>query len=306
MTIASEITDLQTNLTNAKTAVTSKGGTVGDTGFAGLASEIDTIPSGGTLDNYGSITYLDTNDEEQTLTLIDENYYMELTLITGGGANLQFGDLTLNINKIIEVTIADGVQYIPDNFMNNCANLVTVNLPSSIKYIGDLVFNRCNVTSTINLENVIYIGEYFLYRSINFNQPINLPKIDCIGNYFLASCSNFNSTLTLPASMYKIGNYFLSGCTAFAQTLTLPTLQTISGIANPGTYFMQNCNHFTGPLVCNCPNGTSSDTYTLSTTDSTALMYTTGVTLTGTYASDWKTAFPDRAGSPYRKLIVGS
>ena len=47
MTIASEITDLQTNLANAKDAVTAKGGTVGDTGLAGLASEIATIPSGG-------------------------------------------------------------------------------------------------------------------------------------------------------------------------------------------------------------------------------------------------------------------
>lgn len=47
MSIASEITALNTNLQNAKSAVTTKGGTVGDTGLAGLASEIATIPSGG-------------------------------------------------------------------------------------------------------------------------------------------------------------------------------------------------------------------------------------------------------------------
>ena len=47
MSIASEIQDLNTNLTAAKNAVTTKGGTVGDTGLAGLASEIATIPSGG-------------------------------------------------------------------------------------------------------------------------------------------------------------------------------------------------------------------------------------------------------------------
>ena len=47
MSIASEIADLQTNLANAKTAVTTQGGTVGDTGLAGLASEIATIPAGG-------------------------------------------------------------------------------------------------------------------------------------------------------------------------------------------------------------------------------------------------------------------
>lgn len=47
MTIASEITALQTNLQAAKDAVIAKGGTVGDTGLAGLAAEIQTIPNGG-------------------------------------------------------------------------------------------------------------------------------------------------------------------------------------------------------------------------------------------------------------------
>ena len=58
MTIASEITDLQTNLAAAKNAVTTKGGTVGDTGLAGLATEIASIPGGGgyTGTSYGKIT----------------------------------------------------------------------------------------------------------------------------------------------------------------------------------------------------------------------------------------------------------
>lgn len=47
MSIASEITALNSNLTAAKSAVTAKGGTVGDTGLAGLAAEIASIPSGG-------------------------------------------------------------------------------------------------------------------------------------------------------------------------------------------------------------------------------------------------------------------
>lgn len=46
MTIVSELEDLQTNLTNAKDAVVEKGGTVGDTGLAGLADEIGTIRGG--------------------------------------------------------------------------------------------------------------------------------------------------------------------------------------------------------------------------------------------------------------------
>ena len=47
MSIASEIEDLNTNITAAKNAVTAAGGNVGDTGLSGLATEIGTIPSGG-------------------------------------------------------------------------------------------------------------------------------------------------------------------------------------------------------------------------------------------------------------------
>lgn len=47
MSIASEITLLTSNLKNAKAAVITKGGVVGETGLAGLAEEIASIPSGG-------------------------------------------------------------------------------------------------------------------------------------------------------------------------------------------------------------------------------------------------------------------
>lgn len=59
MTIASEIEDLQTNLAAAKAAVTTKGGTVGDTGLAGLATEIASIPSGGgpSATQWGELNY---------------------------------------------------------------------------------------------------------------------------------------------------------------------------------------------------------------------------------------------------------
>lgn len=46
MSIASEISALNTNLTAAKNAVTAKGGITGDTGLAGLSTEIASIPSG--------------------------------------------------------------------------------------------------------------------------------------------------------------------------------------------------------------------------------------------------------------------
>lgn len=75
MTIASEITALQTNLTAAKNAVTAKGGTVGDTGLAGLASEIASIPSGGG----SSVTPKDINFYDYDGTLVESWDLSELS-----------------------------------------------------------------------------------------------------------------------------------------------------------------------------------------------------------------------------------
>lgn len=47
MAIADTILELNDAIQDAKTAVTTAGGTVGDTGLAGLAIEIASIPSGG-------------------------------------------------------------------------------------------------------------------------------------------------------------------------------------------------------------------------------------------------------------------
>ena len=73
---------------------------------------------------------------------------------------------------------------------------------------------------------------------------------------------------------------------------------------------MYNCSNMTSTITCGapssiftlygCDNSFSTDQ---SATDPT---YVTGITIVGTYASDWKSYFPDRSSSPYRKLIVAS
>lgn len=312
MSIASEIQDLQTNLQAAKSAVTTKGGTVGDTGLAGLATEIATIPSGGSLDNYGSIKYLDGNNVEQTLTLATEDDYLELT-VGGSGSNILINNVTVNKSNITEVVIADGVQYIPDSFCSGCNYLTSATIPSSVHVIGYNAFAYNNITTaSFDLQNVHMIGTSFLTNNTNFNTAINLPKVKTIGSNFLNGCSSFNSSITINDDCQFIDSNFLRDCTSFAQSFSIPSgLSMNSRVNNPGGYFMNNCQSFVGPLVCNCPptalpSSASQKQYILATNNATALMYTTGITLTGTYANDWKTALPDKDTSPYRKLIVGS
>lgn len=313
MSIASEITALGNNLTAAKNAVTTKGGTVGDTGLAGLASEIASIPSGGTLSTYGTITYLDNSNVEQTVELETEEDLFEICTSTPGNTMVNIGNVSFEKDKIRSVTIADGVTFVPDDFLRYAyANAswyspITVNLPDTITYIGNNFCAQASLANQLNLLNVKYIGDYFLYSlRIAYPHPINLPKIEYIGTYFVsANASTFNSVITLNTNCRIIGAGFLSGCWHYSQPFTIPSGLEPEVDGNPGIEFMYQCRDFTGPLVCNSRYITDNSS-TLSTTSSGAAMCTTGVTLTGTYAQNWKDALPDRTSSPYRKLIVGS
>lgn len=311
MSIASEITALGTNLTAAKNAVTAKGGTVGDTGLRGLASEIGSIPSGGGgITTYGTIKYTE-NGVDKTVEMVTEDDYLELTL-GGSGSTIEINNVSINKDWIKEVTVGDGVQYIPDNFCYGCNYITSVNLPRSVHYIGGNVFQTCtSLNSPLNLQNVRAIGSNFLQNCSAFNQPISLPKVDEIGSYFMSNCFSFNSEITLNDGLLMIDSRFMHGCSSFAQSFTIPSGLLSSNFLykNPGERFMHNCNSFVGSLVCNAPVDSSkipTDNYALATTSATAAMYTTGVTLTGPYAAQWKAALSDRTSSPYRKLIVGS
>lgn len=104
MSIATEITALNTNLAAAKNAVTTKGGTTGDTGLAGLATEIASIPSGGaSMPPYGQIEYYwDVRDvyladgNGCTVTIVDADaygaFFEEVFAPTGSSGELQYQD----------------------------------------------------------------------------------------------------------------------------------------------------------------------------------------------------------------------
>ena len=311
MSIATELVDLSNNLQSAKTAVSAKGGTVGNTGLSGLASEIGSIPTGGgTITSYGTVTYIDTNSVEKTIEMVTEIDFLELT-IGGSGVNIVINNATIDKSKIKSVTVGDGVQYLPDNFMYGCSGVLSVTLPSSIHFVGSAVFIGCSVlNSELNLENVVYVGANFMSNCSAFNQPISLPKVNDIGSYFMQNCTSFNSAITINNDVEIIADRFMIGCTSFAQSFSIPSglISTSAVTNNPGQRFMQNCNNFTGPLVCNFSASSKfpTDNYTLTTTGASNPIYATGVTLTGPYAAQWKAALPDRTSSPYRKLIVGS
>lgn len=361
MSIATEITALNTNLTAAKNAVTAKGGTVGDTGLAGLATEIASIPSGGggpvvpeTL--YGSVlvypvvrkefvAYEGTiygctvNDIDQDVFTAftaqyppaygevrfmgEEDYddpsifhwtYEYMDLLTGEAVPLDIGDLgtigldvtvdegggvaeislyleqTVNTDSYCWVDISDASEY--SAIGNDGKDTYTIGgvgfTQDQIKgfALGSLNTTTPRFLSCANLEEV-----YFDYAT----------SLTSIGDDFLKGCSQFNQEITIPSGVTSIGEYFLSGCSSFNQPLALP-----SSITSIGVGFLSVANSMVstvnvGSLAASVI-ASSNDSFSAS--NGLAPACTTGITIAGTTASDWKAKFPDRSTYPYRKLIV--
>lgn len=276
------IIDSIDSVLDAKNAIQNKGGTVDyNAGLTSLASEIETIPQGGGSDTWGTITYVDANNVEHTVEIQNEDEY--LLLGNANNVDITIGGETFKIRNITKVDLGIRSSYAPTNFLFYCNNLTTIT----------------------GVENLIYVEDNFLNGCSALDCELNFSELIHVGGSFLMNCTALNSSVTFPELRNISGSNFMYGCTSFAQPLTLHNNFTYA-MAGAVTSFLYNCKNFTGPLVCNTSIIFASGTTSLSTNDSSATMYTTGITLTGTYASDWKAAFADRTSTPYRKLIVGS
>lgn len=275
MSIASEIEALASNLASAKNAVIAKGGTISDSGLAGLAGEITTIPTGSA--DWGTVTYT-VSGVSNTVTIQSLDEYLQLAQVNGG--NITIGGETFDYYTITGVALGKSAEFAPDNFLRG---------------ITDRNFT---LTGT---ENLIVIENNFLYTCNGLNRTLDLSNVVDIGDYFMFTCSAFNSPITF-TKLKRIGLHFMDNCTSFAQPLTIP-----STTENVDDYFMYECNNFTS-LKVDAPtvnSGIKSSNYMLSTRTADAIMYTTGITLTGAEATRWKNRLNDRTSTPYRKLILG-
>lgn len=209
------------------------------------------------------------------------------------------------------LTIPNTVTTIGQSFLAGNRNFnQPIELPSSVTIVPEGFLYECyKFNSEIKLPNTITkINGYFLYGCQSFNQPIEIPdSVTEIGDSFLShysatlnSCpAAFNQEITLPSDLTKIGTGFMCCLPSFNKKITVP-----ASVTSIGTYFLY-ADYAFSELEVNT-NTAPTDNNSLSSNKNTAKTYTKGITLTGTGASAWLTALPNRTSSPYRKLIDGT
>lgn len=240
MTIASALDALNTDIQNARTAITNKGGTVtANGGSSQLATDIATIPSGsGSTPVIESLSVTPTTSSQTITASGGVDGYSPITVsavdntidsnITAG--NIKSGVNILGITGTYEGSGGGGnVGYIPREVSQQGvyqypSNNFTFSLPSNATSIGPYtfmsVFYGCTSITSADLSSLITISGQATATSC-FGECTSLTTVDL-------------SSLTTISGNYTMNQAFYS-CTRLSN-ISFPSLTTISG-----DYTMQDC-----------------------------------------------------------------
>lgn len=202
----------------------------------------------------------------------------------------------------VDFTHADSLTSLGDGFLYQSTGLIKdLVLPESVTSIGKYFLLGIG-TGNFNVigHGVTSVEQGFMQNDRQTIGQISLPNLESIGMDFFRNASNCNTPLWFP-KLKTIGQGFLYSCSKFNQSFLIPS--TVTAI---GPYFMQGTDNMTGTIACEAPASVMTasstvDAYTLRASSTSARSVTVGITLTGSYASDWHTRLPDNS---YRKTIV--
>lgn len=202
------------------------GTTIGASAFAGCQN-LAKLTLGEGVTGLGDSALKGTRLEEITIPS---------TFETGTAKNSPF---TSGENSTLKkVTFADGIQVIPQYFLNNITTLTEIEIPASVQKIGDHAFADCS-----NLEKVTFKEQAAsklttidtsAFEGCSLMTLSELPQsVTTINASAFKNCESVSFT-QLPEGLSTIGNSAFENCTDI-QISELPAITTL------GTAAFKNC-----------------------------------------------------------------
>ena len=129
---------------------------------------------------------------------------------------------------LIQVTLPEGVTSIGEYAFSGCSSLTSINIPEGVTTIGRSAFYYCRSLSSITIpESVTAIGD-FAFSGCTGLTSINIPEgVTSIGEYAFSGCSSLTS-ITIPESITAIGDSAFWGCSSLTG-ITIPERVTAIG-----------------------------------------------------------------------------
>ena len=261
--------------------------------FSYIMQNADTIPNGFM---YGTaVTFIMSTSWTVYATEIGNDFFGGIAATSVDvalGRTKKAGSLFPSCPNLTTLTVRMANVESLDSLGSGSANLTSITLtpfPVKLTNVGAVCSGCRSLTS-------FKCGE---------QDGIILPNVLTAGGV-LNNCSSFNQAVRMP-KVATVGGGFLSGATSFNQDLQFDCIYGLTGSQYSG--FMENCKAFNKSVDFGDTDAnalySSYASHILSTNDSTAAMYTTGITIKGKHAADFLTTYPNRDSSPYRKLING-
>ena len=275
MSIASEITRLQTAKADIKSAIEEKGVSVPSSAsistYDDYVLQIQTGGGGGSEDLkqliQRTITSIDIPSGTTSIGGYAFNGCSGLTSVTIPNSVTSIGNYAFYYcSGLTEVTIPSGVTNIGQFAFYGCSGLTSVTIPNSVTSIGagafyycsDLTevtigsgvtsignsaFNNCTSLTSITIpDNVTSIGSNAFNYCSGLTEVTIPSGITSIGQSVFASCSSLSS-ITIPSSVTSIGDSAFNGCSSLS-SVTIP-----NSVTSIGGYAFQNCGGLTSVTI---------------------------------------------------------
>ncbi len=202
------------------------GTTIGASAFAGCQN-LTKLTLGEGVTGLGDSALKDTRLEEITIPS---------TFETGTAKNSPF---TSGENSTLKkVTFADGIQVIPQYFLNNITTLTEIEIPASVQKIGDHAFADCSNLKTVTFKeqatSKLTTIDTSAFEGCSLMTLSKLPDgVTTINASAFKDCKKISLT-DLPTGLITIGNAAFENCTM----LRVGELPAITAL---GTAAFKNC-----------------------------------------------------------------
>lgn len=219
MSVATELTRIQSAKAALKTSIRNKGVSVSDNA---LISEypalVDSIEAGGGGD-----------------TAMKDNVQGTLTsyAIPNGVTSIRDYAFTY-LNSLESVTIPNSVTSIGGNAFQWCTSLESATIPDSVTEIKDYAFNNCSNLKSVTISNGVKTIASYVFGECTNLESITIPdSVTLIGPYAFMACRNLAS-VTIPDGLTTIDFGVFQFCDILS-SITIP--DSVTSIGSEAFYY---------------------------------------------------------------------